>query len=65
MGEGLGMLEELKQWSREREMMDEVVQVIRAQTMRTLRGHAKKCGHYSKHNKKALRGSGRWCHDRT
>lgn len=63
MGEGLGMLEELKQWSREREMMDEVVQVIRVQTMQTLRGHAKECGCYSKHNEQALRGSGRWCHD--
>lgn len=60
----LGILEELKQWSREREMMDEVVQVIRAQTMWTLRGHAKECGCYSKHNEKALRSSGRRCHDR-
>lgn len=58
---GLGVSEKLKQAMKNREMMNEVVEVCRTQTIQTLRGHAKEFRLYSKHDEKPWRGPELWC----
>ena len=55
------MSEKLKQAMKNREMMNEVVEVCRTQTIQTLRGHAKEFRLYSKHDEKPWRGPELWC----